>query len=349
VAFERAVWHRFRDEIFRGDFDLVHRLTPVSSALPSPLACWCPIPFVIGPVNGGLPYPKQFWREFQREGEWLRLARGAVDFFPYVRSTYRRSAAIVASGQHTADRLPIDDRSKVFNLMEIGFDPTAFRPPPSRPKRERLMFLYVGRLVPFKCVSIAIAAFGASPLLRRHRLLIVGEGPDRTALEQQVRDLGLESTVEFAGPHTNSEIGELMRSADAFVFPSIRESGGMAVLEAMASGLACVVTDYGGPANLLTPDCGLKIPLGSPEELTSRFRAKLEELATSKELRDRLGKGAAERAYGLFTWDAKARALVEIYYWALERRHGQPDPTAPPRQPGRENGVDLAGARRHPG
>jgi glycosyltransferase involved in cell wall biosynthesis len=325
IAFERVVWRRFRRELSQGCFDLVHRLNPVSSALPSPLASWTSVPFVVGPVNGGLPYPTQFRQEFRQEREWLRHVRGIVNICPYVRSTYRRSAAILASCQHTIDRLPIRDKGKVFNLMEIGFDPTTFIPPPPRPHRDRLTFLFVGRLVPFKCPRVVIAAFGTSSLLRHHRLLIAGDGPDRNALEDQARSLGLQSTVEFTGMRTNAEIAELMRSADVFVFPSVRESGGMVVLEAMASGLPCVVTDYGGPANVLTNECAIKVPLGNAEELITRFRTELEKLATNKDLRNRLGKAALERAQELFTWDAKAKMIVEIYEWVLGHRHDKPD------------------------
>jgi glycosyltransferase involved in cell wall biosynthesis len=325
IAFERAVWRRFRRELSEGHFDLVHRLNPVCSAVPSPLATWSPVPFVIGPINGGLPYPKQFRRELWREREWLRLARGAVNFFPYTRSTYRRSAAILAAGQHTIDNLPISDRSKVFNLLEVGFDPKTFLSFSTRPHHERLTFLFVGRLIPFKCPDMAIAAFGASPLLRRHRLLIVGDGPDRGLLEEQVRCLDLGSTVKFLGRRSNAQVAELMRSADVFVFPSIREAGGQVVVEAMASGLPCVVTDYGGPGEIVTSECGIKIALADREELIARFREKLEELAEDGDLRSRLGRAAQERVRSSFTWDAKARLYVEVYRWVLGHRPDNPD------------------------
>jgi glycosyltransferase involved in cell wall biosynthesis len=325
IAFERATWRRFRKDLSEGRFDLVHRLNPVSSALPSPLATWSPVPFVIGPINGGLPYPKEFRRELKREREWLRLARGAVNFFPYVRSTYRRSAAILAGGQHTIDHLPIRNRNKVFNMLEVGFNPTTFPSFSSRPPRESLTFLFVGRLIPFKCPDIAIAAFGASPCLRHHRLLVVGDGPDRGRLEEQVRSLGLESTVELLGSRPNSDVAELMRSADVFVFPSIREAGGQAVVEAMASGLPCVVIDYGGPGEIVTNECGVKVPLAEREVVVARFRDELEKLALDPDRRNRLGSAAQERIHRLYTWDAKARMYVEVYRWVLGRRTDKPD------------------------
>jgi glycosyltransferase involved in cell wall biosynthesis len=325
IAFERGVSERFRSELTQGRFDIVHRVTPQSSALPSPLASLSPVPFVIGPINGGLPYPKQFRRELWREREWLRYVRDLGQFLPYVRSTYRNAAAILASGRHTIDRLPIRDEDKVLNLMEIGFDPTRFAPALERPSRNTLTFLFVGRLVPFKCTRIAVAAFGSSPRLRRHRLLIAGDGPEREPLKEQIRSLGLEDTVELLGNRRNDEIAALMGSADVFVLPSIRESGGLVVAEAMASGLPCVVTDYGGPANVMADDCGFKIPLGDPDELAHRFREKLELLAMDGDLRTRMGQAAAERIRRSFTWDSKARMIHEVYRWVLGQRPDKPD------------------------
>ena len=325
LAFERAAWRRFRDELAEGRFDLVHRINPVSSAFPSAMANLSPVPFVVGPVNGGLPFPTQFRRELHQEREWLRYVRGAVRFIPSLRATYRKASAVLASGQHTIDTLPIRRRDNVFNLMEVGVDTERFQPPEARPIRERTTFLFVGRLVPFKCVRLAIDAFAASPTLRRHRFLILGVGPERAALEDQVRRLDLGATVEFLGQRPNHEIAALMWEADVFVFPSIRESGGLVVAEAMASGLACVVADHGGPSNILTDRAGIKIPIGEPDVVAARFRVALESLAEDHSLRDRLGRAARERILQHFTWEGKARKIVEVYRWVLGLRSDKPD------------------------
>ena len=194
--------------------------------------------------------------------------------------------------------------------------------------RERLTFLFVGRLVPFKGIDNAVAAFGSSAALRRHRLLIVGDGPDRDRLEQIVRRLSLESCVEFLGNRQGrpfSEVVELMREADVFVYPAVREAGGAVVIEAMASGLPCAVADHGGPATLIIPECGVKVPLTTHEELVAGLARELERLALDPVLRERMGTAARRRAHCYFTWGAKAQTIVETYRWVLGQRQEKPD------------------------
>jgi glycosyltransferase involved in cell wall biosynthesis len=153
----------------------------------------------------------------------------------------------------------------------------------------------------------------------------VGDGEERESLSEQIRRLGLEGTVELVGSRTAPQVAELMRSSDVFVFPSIRESGGLVVVEAMASGLACVVADHGGPGISVTHETGFKIPVGNPEELALRFREKLEQLVLDPELRIRMGESAAKRMRELYTWDSRGRIIHEIYRWVLGQRPDKPD------------------------
>jgi hypothetical protein len=79
-----------------GEFSLVHRLTPLSPTLPSLLASRCKeigVPFVWGPINGGVPWPAAFDRERRREREWLSYVRGAYRYLPGYRASTRRCAA----------------------------------------------------------------------------------------------------------------------------------------------------------------------------------------------------------------------------------------------------------------
>jgi glycosyltransferase involved in cell wall biosynthesis len=128
---------------------------------------------------------------------------------------------------------------------------------------------------------LPIEAFARSPALRQHKLVIVGEGPEREAMERRIAEENLGGCVQLLGRRPQAEVGELMRKSDVFVFPSIRELGAGVVAEAMASGMCCVTPDYGGPAELLANGRGVKVPMGPPAELTQNFTLALERLAAS--------------------------------------------------------------------
>ena len=325
VAFEWKVWQQFKGELKAGKFDVVHRVTPMSPTIPSPLARWSPVPFVLGPLNGGLKWPAEFTEQLKREKEYLTYLRGAYRMLPYYRSTYDRSAAILAGFQHTIDDLPQSTLPRVIDFPEVGIDPEVFSSSGTRPPRERKIILYAGRFVPYKCPDLPVAAFARNPELRKHRLVMVGDGPERERIESIIREHSLEDCVELLGWKTQAEVGELMRTADVFAFPSIRELGAGAVVEAMACGLAMAVVDYGAPAGLVTEECGIKIPLGTKDELTERYATELEQLVGDEERLRSAGVASHERALSVFSWDAKAVRTLEVYEWATGRRVVRPD------------------------
>jgi glycosyltransferase involved in cell wall biosynthesis len=288
------------------------------------MAQWSPVPFLLGPINGGLPWPKHFTTELSREREWLSYFRKGYKFLPYYRSTYARSAGILAAFDHTIADLPASVKPKTINFPEVGIDPDLFTLP-IRSKREQMTILFVGRLVPYKLPEVVVRAFAASKILQQHKLLIVGEGPERSRLESIVEEQGLGGCVELTGRKSQAEVGELMRQAEIFAFPSIRELGAGVVVEAMACGMASVVVDYGGPATLVRPDCGIKIPMGDFNHLVGRFTEELEQLVTDPDRVARLGVAAHHHAMTYYSWDAKAQMMLKIYKWVTERQEVKPD------------------------
>ena len=324
LAFEWAAWKRFQWDLRNGNFDVVHRITPMSPTLPSPMAKWSPVPFLLGPINGALPWPKQFRTELSREREWLSYLRSAYKLLPYYRSTYACSAGILAAFDHSIADLPAAVKSKTINFPEVGIDPELFTSA-IRHKQQQMTILFVGRLVPYKLPEVVVRAFAASSILQQHRLLIVGEGPERSRLESIVEEQGLVECVELTGQKSQAEVGELMRQAEILAFPSIRELGAGVVVEAMACGMACVVVDYGGPAMLVQPEHGIKIPMGDLEHLVRRFTAELEQLVTEPNRVAHLGAEGHKHAMTYYSWDAKAQKMLEIYRWITSRREAKPN------------------------
>jgi glycosyltransferase involved in cell wall biosynthesis len=116
--------------------------------------------------------------------------------------------------------------------------------------------IYVGRLAPEKELPSVLGAFtSALRTLPEALLLLVGDGPDRQALEFRARELGLEGHVRFTGRQTLAEVREWLQVADAFVLASSNEGFPCALVEAMSAGLPAVVSNI--PANLQLIDDGV--------------------------------------------------------------------------------------------
>lgn len=321
--FERRVWRAFGDAIRRRDYDLVHRLNPVSPAVPSALATRCRevgVPFVLGPLNGGVPWPREFRSALRREGEWLAYLRSGHRFVPGYRSTRAAASAILAGSTHVWGELQgYHDRS--VYIPENGIDPERVRARLGERRPGPLAIAFVGRLVPYKGADMLVEA--AAPLIRAGRatLDIIGDGPEMAKIRAQVERERIGSGVTLPGwIEDQREVGPRLARCDVFAFPSIREFGGGVVVEAMGVGLAPVIANYAGPSELVTDATGFRVPMGPRPTLIAGFRRVLEDLADHPERAREIGERARARVYRHFTWEAKARQVVEVYRWVLGER-----------------------------
>ena len=320
------MWQRFEPDLRAGRFDIVHRVTPLTPTTPSLIARRCKrqgIPFVWGPVNGGVAWPKEFSDVLRAEGEWLSYVRGAYHLMPAYRSTRRDASAIIAGSRATwAELGSVHD--KCVYVPENAVDPSRFGERSEPAAEGPLRAAFVGRLVPYKGADMLLHA--AAPLVRSGLLEIdiLGDGPQRPELERIISSEGLANGVRLAGWIPHAELHQRLQSCHLFTFPSVREFGGGVVLEAMMLGIVPVIVDYAGPAELVTDRTGLRIPLGKREEVVERLGTLLAELVRDRSRLPALGRAARERVLDWFTWDQKARQIHEVYAWVLGKR-AKPD------------------------
>ncbi|MCC7321178.1 MAG: glycosyltransferase family 4 protein [Rubellimicrobium sp.] len=331
--FEHLLWRRFGARIRAGEWDVVHRITPLSPTATGPLAAHCAragVPHVIGPLNGGVPWPAGFDGARRREREWLVPLRGLYRLMPGRARMLRACAAIIAGSRHTLSEIPARHRDRAIWLPENAVDPARF-PPGSPPADGRLRACFIGRMVPYKGPDMLLEA--AAPLIARGRLSLemIGDGPMLPALRERAAALGLERGIAFHGWVAHDRVQEVAGGCHILAFPSIREFGGGVVLEAMAMGLAPVVVDYAGPGELVDADTGWKIALSDRAGIVAGLGAVLAELADHPERARARGNRARARVLGHFTWAAKARQVLAIHDWALGRS-GRPDPFAPAKE-----------------
>lgn len=314
--FEHLVWQRFGPEIRAGCYDIVHRITPLSPTISSSLAGKCAragVPFVLGPLNGGVPWPAGFDAERRREREFLSYLRSAYKALPGRKSTLRHAAAILVGSRHTMGELPAFVRAKTVYLPENAIDPARFSRLTAPARDGPLRAGFVGRLVPYKGPDMLIEA--AAPMLRAGALHLdlVGDGPMMQALHAQAEGLDVSDRITFHGWLEHARVQDVLAACHLFAFPSIREFGGGVVLEAMALGVPPLIVDYAGPGELVTEARGYKVSLGTRSEIVAGFRAALERLAEDRAALAATGQAGRDWVLHNATWAAKAGQVRAVY------------------------------------
>jgi glycosyltransferase involved in cell wall biosynthesis len=178
---------------------------------------------------------------------------------------------------------------------------------------------FVGRLTPQKAVARLVAAFAqACPPGSPGRLVIVGDGPDRAALERQATELGVRDRVVLAG---EADGPALMAGFDLFVLPSRYEAFPYVLLEAAARALPIITTQVGGAASVVRPgENGYIVPQADDAAaMVAALAAPIGALVRDPSRREALGRRSAAIAGGLGV-DAMVERTVALYREVLRRQ-----------------------------
>jgi glycosyltransferase involved in cell wall biosynthesis len=280
-------------------------------------------PVVIGPMNGGMSYPPAFAK---RAALVERVVVGvgrkaAMGLHAFLRGKTDAAVLLVANVR-SKDALPKEWEKRVTVVVENGVDLAVFdrsRPVKkarkSQKKNQPFTLVFAGRLVTIKAVDILIDALAqaqaALPALPME-LVIVGDGPERAALERLAAQLHLEN-VRFTGWKPQAECADIMSTSDVFLMSSLLECGGAVILEAMAYGKPVVCTAWGGPLDYVNASTGILIEPSSRSDIVRGFRDAIVRLANDAPLRKKLGDAGRARIETEFDWEAKVDRMLEIY------------------------------------
>lgn len=318
--FEYLCWKTFEKALRDGEFDVVHRITPVSPTAPSYLASKLKsigVPFVVGPMNGGVAWPTQF-RELQhKEKEWLSHIRDVYKLLPGYKSLRKNASCLIAGSMATKEQLPKKYADKTLYLPENAIDTARFSMQNTSTYSQPLKAAFVGRLVPYKGADMAIEAMEQLAREGKIEFDIYGSGPEESALRELAKSKGLAEKIRVHGFVANNELQGKLVEADLFVFPSIREFGGGVVLEAMALGVVPVIADYAGPAELVTDESGYSVPMSDRDGLINGFRKQLEHICNNPTELSSKRAAAMQRIQTFYTWQKKAEQDLAIYAWLL--------------------------------
>jgi phosphatidylinositol alpha-mannosyltransferase len=275
-------------------FDILHVHEPLM-----PLASWFAL------LEADVPVVATFHTHREHGHTLYRRFRPLLT--PLMRRVSYRIAVSPAARRTTADVFP-----GLYDVVPNGIDAAVFQKARDRPASMpagRRHVLFVGRLEPRKGVSCLIKAMAR--VQRAHAgslLIIVGEGPERRALETLARETKTESV--FAGYVPDADLPAWFQSADIVCSPATGgESFGVVLLEAMASGTPVVASRIEGYAALVgDTDCARLVPPGDDEALARAIVSLLDDDAL------RMTLGARGRAFAqTYDWTVIARQLEQIY------------------------------------
>jgi glycosyltransferase involved in cell wall biosynthesis len=320
IPFRRRAHRWIRSALARGErFDVAHQVAPVSLRYASP-AARTGIPYIIGPVGGSLESPPRFSTEeggAPRFTALRRLDRARLRHDRQLRRSFSDAACVIGIADYVRDVLTDVSLRAFETLGDTGVD----RLPPrsvGSTRTETVRFLFVGRVIRTKGVRDAIRALA---LLRpgTATLDIVGEGYDLEECRSIAGSLGVAAFVRFHGHVPHDEVGSHYSAADVFLFPSYREAGGIAVVEAMSYGLPSIVCARGGPATTVDDASGIRVPAIDPQQYPRALAQAMGRFAADPYLRARMGAAARARIESTYLWDRRIAWMESLYRRVIDQ------------------------------
>lgn len=303
AAWQYAAYKFLKGMNATNPFDIVHHVT-YASLNRVVFMDRIGVPFVFGPGGGGERAPWRLLSGFEKRRQLTELVRYLSILFgsvsPFFYATCKSAARIYASTEQSRDLVPKKYWSKTQIKLQLGLEPdwilesTKAQVDSSNPR-----ILYVGRFIYLKGMDFGIRAFAR--LLNdvpNATLTLVGKGPEAVRWRGLAEQLGISGSVNWIEWVDQGQLKEIYAKHDVFLFPSLHDSAGAVVLEALAHGLPVVCLDLGGPAVSVNNSCGrLARTSGcSPDDVVNNLYLGLREVCEDSRLHGELSRGAVLRA-----------------------------------------------------
>jgi glycosyltransferase involved in cell wall biosynthesis len=304
----------------RENFDLVHQVNVCTFREPGYV--WqLGVPFLWGPFGGSQNFPARFLTmlplaEAFKEGMRSLSNRLSLRFKSRVQAAARAAAMIVAANSTNQRDYERAFHRHVDRLIETGLHNV------SEPDRSRfhqrltdpgapLKILWSGEMQSRKALPILLRALAAIPDVP-FSLTVLGDGPQRARWQSLTRRLGIAPRVTFLGRLPFVQAVAQMDHAELFCFPSLRDTSGNVVLEALAAGVPVLCFDHQGVGDIVTDDCGVKLPVISPARAVEDWARSIRELANDPARLLRMSEAATVRARD-FLWDRNGDWMFAAY------------------------------------
>ncbi len=311
IANLRAMWQVFR-LMRQGEFDIVFTAQSIAGFVGRVVAVLAGIPVRLHCIHVYACHDDQpAWKRWIYRMIERRLDGLTTRYVAVSEATKRFGVERGLFAEHRVHVIPngvpepvdaSDSRDAI--RAELGIKPDA------------LLCMTASRFEPQKGLDLLIEAMSlVAAWLPDAQLVLVGEGPLRTSLEQRVQKLGLQSRILFAG--WRSDIQRILPAADLFVLSSLWEAMPLTIVEAMAAGRAVVATDVGGVREMVIDgQTGSVVPPRNVQALADAMLRLLRDPAT----RQQFGKAARERYLKHFTLPRMVQRFDQVLWESVQRK-----------------------------
>jgi glycosyltransferase involved in cell wall biosynthesis len=318
------LWHRrafcvARQLHEKTRFDLVHQVN--MSGFREPGYLWkLDVPFVWGPIGGTQNYPTRMLTQAGVLGAVREASRAMLNclqlrFSRRVRKAARRASLVLAANTTVKRHFERALGRNTDVMSEIGTSVVTGQIG-ERQHGDALRLLWSGLFQVRKALPLLLKAMATLPDDVRVELRVLGDGGQRRPWQRASTRLGVHDRVEWLGWRPYAEALAQFAWADLFVFTSLRDTTGTVMLEAMANGVPVLAADHQGARDLVTPESGVKVKVGNPQETIESFRNGIVRLARDRLLLAQLACGARRRAEE-FLWTRQGERMRDYYRGVL--------------------------------
>lgn len=294
-------------------FDVIHHVTMNDYRIPSEMYKAKGAKVIWGPMGGAqvTPRPLKVYEKNQLVASFREFVNKSCSWNPFYKKALRSYYKIYCINNETQKQISRIVGKDVPLMLELALRDEYKNLPIRKGNNDILKIVFVGRLIGKKGIAFLVDALSLMPTDMNWELLIFGDGDDHALIEKQIADSGIGKNVKLMGNRPLNQIAEAYQQADVFVLPSLRETSGNVLLEAMAYAVPIVAFDTSFCRLLKEVDCGVFINTEQAlDNIKEDYCKAIVTLGQDKELAKQMGMNGYKYVNSKLTWDEKYRIIV---------------------------------------
>ena len=312
-----------KDIVCQRKIDVVHYLNPIGFKEPG--FCWKlkNVPYVWGPIQGVENRPIPLFPALSTKGKVNAVARrivhnGMLWLMPRVRKALKRADAVFAATPNTVKQLKRIHHVDAIYLPENGILKMERTEPVKM--TDTLRLIWVGGIDERKALGILINALGKVEHHNWH-LDVLGDGGLMGKCKTMAADYGIAENITFHGRVDRTQVQLVFAQSHIHVISSLGEGNTTVLWEAFSKAIPTLTLDHCGMAGVVSPECGIKIPIHSYHQVISDMAKAIDNLMVHPEEVERLSRGTIACAKK-FMWSNRI-ALYNKVYTDIMKRYGK--------------------------